>query len=77
MEVYVITRKVSIPMDGTDTKVVGVVSSKDEAKRIVKKLEAHPYIEDGANTYYGYSRYEIDNVLSFDLWDAEETIKED
>lgn len=77
MEVFVITRKVSIPMDGTETKVIGVVSSESEAKRIVQKLEASPYIEDGANTYYSYGKYELDNILSFDLWDGEEKIRED
>lgn len=77
MEVFVIIRKVSIPMDGTETKVIGVVSSEIEAKRIVGKLVASPYIEDGANTYYSYGKCELDNILSFDLWDDEEKIKED
>lgn len=77
MEVFVITRKVSIPMDGTETRVIGVVSSESEAKRIVEKLGANPYIEDGANTYYNYGKYELDNILSFDLWDGEEKIKVD
>ena len=76
MEVFVITRKVSIPMDGAETKVVGVVSSEIEAKRIVGKLESNPYMEDGANTYYSYGKCELDNILSFDLWDDEEKIKE-
>lgn len=77
MEVFVITREVSIPMDGTDTNVIGVVSSESEAKRIVEKLEAHPYKEHCANTYYYYNRYETDNILSFELWDDEEKIKEE
>lgn len=76
MEVFVITRDVSIPMDGTDTKVIGVVSSEGEAKRIVENLEKYPYKEDGANTCYQYKKYELDNIASFNLWDDEEKIKE-
>ncbi len=75
MKVYVITRKVSIPMDGTETSVVGVVSNENEAKRIVEELEKNPYVEDCANTYYAYKEYELDTIDSCNLWDAEKNIK--
>lgn len=75
MKVYVIKRKVSIPMDGTDTRVVGVVSNENEAKRIVEELEKNPYVEDCADTYYDYDEYELDTIDSCNLWEAENNIK--
>lgn len=74
MEVYVITREVSIPMDSTETNVIGVVSSESKAKRIVECLKKHSYQERCANTYYEYDKYELDNIKSFELWGNEENI---
>lgn len=75
MKVYVITREVSIPMDGTETRVIGVVSNEDEAKRIVEELKKNPYVEDSANTYYDYDDYELDTISTDNLWGAEKKIK--
>lgn len=77
MEVFVITREVSIPMDGTETTVIGVVSSESEAKRIVEKLKANPYRTRCANTYYDYDKYDLDNISKDNLWGGEKNIKED
>lgn len=75
MKVYVITREVSIPMDGTETSVIGVVSNEYEAKRIVEELEKNPYVESCANTYYDYDEYELDTISTDNLWGAEKNIK--
>lgn len=75
MKVYVITREVSIPMDGTETSVVGVVSNENEAKRIVADLKKHPYIEGCADTYYDYDAYELDTINPCNLRKAEKNIK--
>lgn len=75
MKVYVITREVSIPMDGTEISVIGVVSNEDEAKRIVEELEKNPYEEICANTYYDYDEYELDTISTDNLWGAEKNIK--
>lgn len=75
MKVYVITREVSIPMDGTETRVIGVVSKENEAKRIVEELKKNPYVEDCARTEYDYDVYDIDTIPTCNLWDAEKNIK--
>lgn len=75
MKVYVITRKVSVPMDNTDARVIGVVSSQEEAKRILSELEENPYVENCADTDYYYSEYELDVIEQCNLWDNESNIK--